>query len=501
VTQRTVAAHGGVAAAGHPATLAAALATLEAGGNAFDAAVAAGFASAVAEPSLTGLAGGGFLLAAPVDGPEVLFDFFVESPGLGARAPSDPTCGMRAVTIRFPSADQVFHAGPGSIATPGCLAGYLHVHRRLGVLPLADVIAPSIPLARDGTVLGPGQAAVVRLLEPIMTVEPFGRQRYLGPGGAAFADDQRVVNEPLAAFLMDVAAGRRSGFHDPDLAPRIAEGIAAGGGRLGVADLEAYRVIERAPLVVELDGVHVATNPPPSFGGELVIEALGLLLADRGRLGGAGSATRVLRVVEVLDRVERRHRDRPDARIDRPTSVRGTTHVSVCDREGNLATMTTSNGSTSGVHLADTGVMANNVMGEEDLHPGGLGTMAPGRRVGSMMAPTVLRRPGRPAVALGSGGSERIRSAITQVVLALVVDDAALEAAVEAPRLHVDPSTVQVEPGLAPEALAALVASRPCNLWPARDLYFGGVHAVDAAGGHVGDARRGGRSAHLRSPD
>lgn len=501
MAQDGTATHGGVVAAGHPATVAAAIAVLDAGGNAFDAVVAAGFAAAVAEPSLSSLAGGGFLLAAPAGGDEVVFDFFVESPGRGSPEPADPTAGMRAATIRFPGAEQDFHVGPGSIAVPGCLAGYLHVHRRLGTLPLADVVAPSIPLARDGVVLGAGQAAVVRLLEPIMTAEPSGRRRYLAPDGGPFRDDQAVVNEELAAFLTDVAAGRRTGFGDPDLAPRIAAELAASGARLTVEDLTAYRVVERRPLTVDLDGVHLATNPAPSYGGELVVEALRHLLGDRARLGVAGSAVRVLRVADVLDHVERVHRQRGAQRRDRPTSVRGTTHVSVCDRDGNLAAMTTSNGATSGVHLAGTGVMANNMMGERDLHPDGLGTLPPGRRVGSMMAPSVLRRPGRPAVALGSGGSERIRSAVAQVVLALVADDATLEDAVHAPRLHLEGDVVQVEPGLAPGALAALTAARPCNLWAAPDLYFGGVHAVDAAGGHVGDARRGGCSALRATAD
>jgi gamma-glutamyltranspeptidase / glutathione hydrolase len=151
------------------------------------------------------------------------------------------------------------------------------------------------------------------------------------------------------------------------------------------------------------------------------------------------------------------------------------------------------------VHLAGTGVMANNIMGEEDLHPGGPGAARPGGRIGSMMAPSVLRRPGRPDVVLGSGGSERIRSALVQVVAALVLDDLPLRDAVLAPRLHVSDGpageVVQLEPGLARGAIDRLAQDWTVNEWSGTDLYFGGVHAVDTDGDHIGDPRRGGVSA------
>src|SRR6516165_8335921 len=111
----------GVVAAGHPSTAEAAATVLRRGGNAFDAAIAAGFAAAVAEPCFTSPGGGGFLMARTADGEETLFDFFVAVPGLGAAVPHDPT-RLEAVTVRFEAADQIFHVGPASVATPGCLA-------------------------------------------------------------------------------------------------------------------------------------------------------------------------------------------------------------------------------------------------------------------------------------------------------------------------------------------------------------------------------------------
>lgn len=489
---------GGAVAAGHPATVDAALTVLRAGGNAYDAAVAGGFAAAVAEPCLSSLGGGGFLLARTSAGEERLVDFFVDTPGRGRQADA-PAPSLTPVTLRFGGAAQVFHVGHGSVAVPGCLPGYLHVHRRLGRLPLAEVVAPARRLAADGVVLGAHQAAVVRLLEPIFSLTDAARAMFV-PEGRPFADTEVVANPPLAGFLDAVASGTVSGFGDPDVATAVAADMEAAGGCLTVADLQAYEVVERTPLRVRHGTSRLATNPPPSFGGSLIARALALL-DDQGPAGPFGTGARLRQVAHVLDAVTREHTtaqvDPVDGRPagdepDRPRSARGTTHLSVVDAEGNLAAMTTSNGSGSGIVLADTGVLANNIMGESDLHPGGFHLAPAGRRVGSMMAPSLLVRDGAPTVALGSGGSERIRSALTQTIANLVDDSMELAAAVEAARIHWDGEVVQTEPGFSAEAVAALAEDRAVNVWEVTDLYFGGVNAVDTAGAAVGDHRRGG---------
>jgi gamma-glutamyltranspeptidase / glutathione hydrolase len=496
----------GVVAAGHPATVAAATRILEAGGNAFDGAVAAGFAAAVVEPCLSSLGGGGFLLASTGAGEEVVFDFFVDTPGRGLPAVVAPD--LTAVTLRFGAADQVFHVGHGSVAVPGALAGYLHVHRRLGRLELEEVLEPARRLADEGVALGPHQTAVVHLLQPILTLTDEGRERFT-PGGRPLEPDAPVENPRLAAFLAGIGAGRIEGFADPALATAVADDMDRHGGLLTAADLAAYAVVEREPLRVRYRDAVLVTNPPPSFGGRLIAQGLDLLA--RSPADAFGSGPRLHRLAEVFDEVMRRHTD-VDASTaadtpSRPRRSRGTTHVSVCDSEGNLASMTTSNGSCSGVMLGDTGVMANNIMGEEDLNPHlrrrGAGGRAqhptPGMRVGSMMAPSLLRtRAGQPPVVLGSGGSERIRTAMTQVVVDLVDHGMTLEEAVTAPRIHWDGRTVQVEPGFAPEAVAHLAAHRPVNVWEVSDLYFGGVHAVATDGARAGDPRRGGSTGEAR---
>lgn len=476
----------GVVAAGHPQTVRAATEVLAAGGNAYDAAIAAGFASAVVEPSLTGLAGGGFLLARTAEGEEVVFDFFVDTPGRG-RGASDLEPHFTPVTVRFRGADQVFNVGSGSIAVPGCLAGYLHVHRRLGRAPLATVIEPARRLAAEGVALGADQLAVVALLEPIFTLTEQGRARYTR-GGSLLGPDDRVVNEPMAAFLDDVASERTRGFADAELAAAFEAQMTAGGGLLTAADLTAFAVVEREPLRIGYRGATILSNPPPSFGASLVAHGLARLAAG-GPTPPAGRGERLCAVVDVLDEVTTLHTG------GGLTSSRGTTHVSVVDADGNLASMTTSNGSCSGIFLGDTGVMANNIMGEADLHPGGFHREPPGQRVGSMMAPSILLPVGGEPVVLGSGGSERIRSAILQVLLRLIDDGDDLATAVDAPRAHWDGRLAQVEPGFPAAAVDALRSVRPTNEWSVRDLYFGGVHAVSATGDRAGDPRRGGSTA------
>jgi gamma-glutamyltranspeptidase / glutathione hydrolase len=478
----------GVVAGGHAATAEAAATILAAGGNAYDAIVAAGFASATAEPLLTGLGGGGFLLARTAEGDATLFDFFVDTPGRGLGAQVAPH--FVPVTVHYPGVDQVFNTGMGSAAVPGTVAGYLHVHRRLGRLPLADVLGPAVELARDGILLDPFQASVVELLWPILRLTEDGR-RLFGPTGDPQVAGERFVNPETAVFLEELARDPEHGLWSSGRGAQVVADMAAGEGLITAEDLEAYEVVEREPLAVPYRDHTVLTNPPPSFGGTLVGRGLQFLeeaLPDPGDWGGA---THMAALADALVRLEA-SRTEPTG----PAFRRGTTHVSVADGDGNVAALTTSNGEAAGYAVPGTGVMLNNMLGEDDLHPDGFHAAAPGVRVSSMMAPTVVIGPDGVDLALGSGGSARIRTALLQVTSAVV--DFGLDPAGR-PRVHWDGATFQVEPGFGDEAMAVLEGRGPVNLWAERNLFFGGVNAVRPGVGGGADPRRNGGTAAVPS--
>ena len=181
--------------------------------------------------------------------------------------------------------------------------------------------------------------------------------------------------------------------------------------------------------------------------------------------------------------------------LSRPSCSRGTTHISIVDEEGDLAGVTLSNGEGCGHVLPGSGIMLNNMLGEEDINPGGFQKWAPGTRMASMMAPTLIERDGARAV-LGSGGSNRIRSAILQVLTNLVDFGMTAEEAVNAPRIHVEGDLLSVEDGFTSDEEHALAGSGlRTDRWSERNLFFGGVHLVsqnESGLNAIGDPRRGG---------
>ncbi len=470
-------------AAGDHQTVAAAVAVLRAGGNAVDAAVSAGCAAAVAEPGLTSLGGGGFLLTRSPEGDTTLLDFFVDTPGRGLPA-VDLAPHFTPVTVVFSDAEQVFHAGYGSVAVPGVLPGYLAAHRQLGRLPLEDVVAPAATLARRGARLSGTQAQVLGLLRSIVSLTPDAARLFVQDGTTP-APGATFYNSDYAAFLDDLGTLDPSGWADLPQASSISIAMHENGGLVTDADLAAYEVRRRMQHVGGYAGATLTTNPPPSFGGSIVCTAL-------AELDASGSPPTEGDVVEAL------HRATTAQKTTRPKAVTGTTHVSVIDADGMVASMTTSNGSCSGVLVPGTGVQLNNMMGEADLHPDGFHAAGPGTRVASMMAPSIVDLPDGSVVAIGSGGSERIRSALLQAVTRLVGGQGLVEA-VAAPRVHFDGATIQLEPAVPDSVASELARLAPVNRWSESSLYFGGVNAVqrhpDGRLEAVGDARRDGASA------
>jgi len=291
----------------------------------------------------------------------------------------------------------------------------------------------------------------------------------------------------------------------------LSEFVIEHGGTLGPVDLASYEAVERRPIRVPFRGTEVLTNPPPSSGGILVAYCLGLLERLGERSGpeqlvaamGAANDARGEAFAEALygGGLEAELLDPPVLDSAAGSLLGSTTHISVLDAEGMCASVTCSNGSGSGVLVPGSGVILNNMLGEEDLNPLGFHAIAPGRRVPSMMAPTVVLRDGEIELGLGSAGSNRIRSAILQTIVRVVEQRMAAEEAVRAPRLHYEAGVVQAEPGIDEEALSRIESRNiPVLRRPAINLFFGGVQAVarnraTGALSGAGDPRRGGAAA------
>jgi gamma-glutamyltranspeptidase/glutathione hydrolase len=464
----------GAVASGHSLTSGAACEMLRRGGNAFDAAVAAGFASVVAEPVLSSLGGGGFLMAHIADrGEDAVYDFFVDAPGRGASFSETPV--LEPVEIRFKSTVQVFHIGAASVAAPGMLKGLLRFYREHASMDIRDIIRPALSYLEEGVELDGLQSYLIKILLPILSITDYGKEIFGGKGGGG-----RLYNPLLGEFL---------GLRSPDAwidafygsgAQRLEEQLRPGGGRVTARDLREYEVRRREPLSCAYRGFELLFNPPPSFGGALLENAFSLL--ENQEIERMDEAEACLLLTEIMARMNRERQ-----------GAAGTTHVSVVDGAGNAVSMTSSNGSNSGHFLGDTGVMLNNMMGEDDLFPHGFFTTVPGARVGSMMSPTIIKKDGEIHSVLGSGGSKRIKTAMLQVIHNLLDRGMDVARAVEAPRMHLDDEGVlQLEPGFGEDALRAVRGKYPLNPWQEKEVYFGGVHAVTGDLKGWGDTRRGG---------
>jgi gamma-glutamyltranspeptidase/glutathione hydrolase len=489
----------GAVAAGHRLPARAGAEILAAGGNAFDAALAAAFAAAVAEGALTGPAAGGFMMACPVGRSPVLLDFFVVAPGLGPSGRRLDPDELGTFVVPFGGAEQAFHHGPASVAVPGMTAGLLEAHSRWCRLPLADLVAPAARAAREGVVVTAEVAFVHEILTDMFTFTPECAAIY-APDGRMLGEGETLRNPDLADTLELIAAGGAD-----ELTGAILSLQREIGGHITAEDLDDYRVMARTPLQARFRDTRLLTNPPPSSGGVLVCAALRYLESTgehRHYCGAtaAGVYANSLRHEDFLDFLHEPQAaeallEAPLPSTRKPTG--STTHVSAIDAEGNIASLSSSNGAGSGIVVPGTGVILNNMMGEQDLNPAGFGLVPPGRRMNSMMAPSVLLGPHR-SVALGSAGSNRLRSAILQVVMSVVDDRLPLNRAVARPRVHPEGDGVDVEGGVPEAAVAALEAEgHSLRRWGAMNLFFGGVSAVARADGEfsgAGDPRRGGRA-------
>lgn len=479
----------------------AALEILRAGGNAVDAAVAAGFALAVTHPQAGNIGGGGFMLVRMADGRSFVVDYRETAPAAARRD-----------MFLDPNGD----LAPGlsteswlAVGVPGTVAGLAMARDLAGSMPLERLLAPAVALAERGFPVPDRLASDLTEEAARFRKHPESAAIFL-PGGEAPRPGSVLVQKDLARTLRLIAREGPRGFYEGAVASAIETAMKANGGLVTREDLSRYRAVKREPIQASYRGLDILTAPPPSAGGATLVEMLHMLEPfDLGKLGWGSSA-----YIHVLAEVMKRgYADRatfygdPDfvkiplrgilsmeyARDrmsgfdpEKATAARQagpgepsrheseqTTHFTIADDAGNVVcnTYTLNDAFGMGAVVPGLGFLINNEMDDFSARPGtpnlyGLvqgeaNAVGPGRRMLSSMTPTILLRNGRPFLALGSPGGGRITTMLLQVILDVVDFGMEIQEAVDAPRCHHQwqPDRLFCERGALPaDVLANLLA-------------------------------------------
>lgn len=470
------------------------------GGNAVDAAVAVGYALAVTYPAAGNLGGGGFMTVRLADGRTAFLDF-------REKAPLAATAGMfldaKGDVVPRLSLDSWLAVG-----VPGSAAGLELARVRYGTLPRAALMAPAIRLAREGFPVTAGDMAVIGTATAALARDPAASAIFLRDGKAMRPGD-RLVQADLAATLQALSDQGPDALYRGPIGASIAAASAAGGGLITTRDLDAYRVREMRPIECDYRGFHIISAPPPSSGGVILCEMLGILGGYDLRAMGFHSAAEVHVLVEAMrlayyDRNNRlgdpdfvenpiaqlldpayhaslRARIEPERATLSSTLVAAapakegtnTTHYSVVDAAGNAVavTYTLNEWFGTGKVAPGTGIVMNNEMDDFTSKPGvpnlfGLvqgaaNAIAPGKTPLSSMTPTIITRDGQVAMVIGSPGGARIITIVMEAVINAVDHGMTVQEAINAPRIHHQwlPDTVYVERfALSPDTRALLEA-------------------------------------------
>jgi gamma-glutamyltranspeptidase/glutathione hydrolase len=464
----------------------AAIDTLRAGGNAVDAAIAACLVSGVANPTSSGIGGGGFALVWDAATSRMTALDFREAAPRHIRSQDldhRPVDDMRRGLL---------------VGVPGEVAGLAEMHRRWGRRTFQQDAEAAIRSAERGFVIEGHMARAVRNHRAGLQLSLALTDRFLRRGMPIGAGE-RVTNPALAGTLRAIATSGPSAFYHGPIAVDIARVVRDYGGCLDESDLAAYRVIEREPLHVFRDGFDVYTMPPPSAGGLLLAQTM--LLHDRGEMTrvGRASAAYVHLLAEgfrgaIADRM--RYVGDPDytlvptdlllsdAHLDARRAIissggshllpafalpeHGTMHLVVVDRDRNVVSLTSTVNNAFGSRLVAprSGVLLNDEL--DDFTPrdvarlfgmsdGGPNAPRGGARPTSSMTPTVVLKQGVPVVALGGSGGTLIPTSVTQALLGMLWFEMPAQAAVSAPRFGVRTvdGALMTEPSLLPEAAIA----------------------------------------------
>ncbi len=494
---------------------------LRQGGNAIDAAVAVGYALAVVYPEAGNLGGGGFMTIRLADGRTTFLDFREKAP-----LAATPNMFLDAAGNVVPSRAEDSWL---SVAIPGSPAGLEAARVKYGTLPRAVLMAPAIRLAREGFTLTQGDAGIFQIATPSLKEDPEAAKIFL-KNGASLEPGDRLVQPDLARSLELISAKGPDAFYHGPIGQAIAEASKQGGGIITAEDFARYKVRELRPVECDYRGFHIISAPPPSSGGVVLCEILGILQGYDIRKMGFHSAEEVHVLVEAMRRafVDRNDKlDDPDfiknpvaeligpahtaklrAGIDplraTPSATlhpgatghegTNTTQYSVVDSAGNAVSVTYTLNNWFGAQkvAGHTGIVMNDEMDDFTSKPGtanmfGLvqgvvNAIAPGKTPLSSMTPTIVTRDGKLVMVIGSPGGSRIITITLEAIINVIDHGMTIQEAIDAPRIHQQwmPDVVYLErQALSPDT-RALLESRGYSF---KDAGYWGVAEGILAGG------------------
>ena len=450
------------------------LAILQSGGNAVDAAVAVGLALAVTHPSAGNIGGGGFMLVRFADGRTTFIDF-------RERAPEKSTRDMYLDKDGKPTRDSLL--GWRAAGIPGTVRGFELAHKKYGKAKWADLVAPSVKLAKLGFPVGYGLSTT---LKSAKNLAQFPDSRRIFQRDGNFYEPGELFTQPeLASVLERIQKVGPKDFYEGETARKMVAAMDKVGGLFTLNDLKNYVATERAPLTGSYRGYEIVTAPPPSSGGIGILQMLGVLEKTDYSSYGAGSAQAIHFTAEAMRRyyadrseylgdpdffqvptkklLDPRYLSTLRDSIDPAAATNSdkikpgnlapyesleTTHYSIIDAEGNAVsvTYTLNGGYGSGATVPGLGILLNNEMDDFSVKPGtpnmygAIGGEAnaiqPGKRPLSSMTPSIVVKDGKLALVVGTPGGTRILTNVMQVIQNVIDFKMPIQDAVNFPRFH-----------------------------------------------------------------
>ena len=483
---------------------------LRKGGNAIDAAVAAGFALGVVEPNSSGLGGGGFMLIRIAKTGETVFIDFRE------RAPQKSSPEMWTVGKDGKVVGNQKLEGGKAAAVPGEVAGLLYALENYGTMTREQVIRPAANLAKNGFYVTPTLSNDMKSQFDKLEKYPESAKVFLNQEGLPYEVDDLFTNPDMAKTLDIIIKNGKDGFYKGEVAEAIVKTLNKYDGLYTMEDLANYKPLIRQPVKGTYRGYEIISSPSPSSGGAIVIEILNILenfdigslkvnspeylhlfseayklaYADRAKYMGDSDYTPVPMKGFVSKKYAKEIAKEIDLKVSHESKAHDpwlyesedTTHYSIADKEGNMVAITkTVNGLFgNGVVVDGYGFVMNNEMDDFVLGAGHPNSVAPNKTPLSSMSPTIVLKDGKPFMVLGSPGATKIISTVSQVISRVIDHKMGMQEAIDTPRLWDNTSNkINVETRISDETIKQLeTMGHKTNKTSDWDRGMGSVHGV-----------------------